>query len=173
MSESAGVPAYLLIGSGIINGIYSFLYFLWSAAVIGLPFTGAVGSIMDGSNGVVEGFIAFAILAAVPLLQMAGFAITGFLGLITIFGGVRLNSYRSKGVIWLGILFSTLAPIIGLFVNAGSMFNLTALGMGCITGCLLGSIPAGLLLVFGWVASIVAAMHAASEVAAERFEEAA
>jgi len=172
MSESAGVPAYLLMASGIINVIYSVLYFFWSAAVIAFPFMGAVGSILDGSNGFFEGLMAFVILAGVPLLQMLGFAITGFLGLLTLFAGVRLNSYGSKGVVWLGILFSTIAPIIGLFVNATSMFNLSALGMGCITGCLLGNIPTVLLLVFGLVASVVAAMHTVSEEAAERFEAA-
>ncbi len=158
MNENAGVPAYLLIASGAITILYSILYLLWTFIAVGLPMIGAIGSVSDGSNTPGEAAMAGLMMAAVPLLQSIGFLVTMVMGAVTAFGGLRLNSWRSKGVVMLAIVCSTGAPALAMLINAGSALNIGACGLGCITGCLLGNIPTAFVLLFGVVASIYAMM---------------
>lgn len=169
MNENAGVPAYLLIASGALNIVYSLIYLLWTFVAVGLPLIGAIGSISDGSNTPGEAAMAGLMMTAIPLLQVLGFVVTLFMGALTCFGGLRLNTYRSKGLVILAVLCSTGAPALALVINAGSALNIGTCGLGCITGCLLGNIPTALVLVFGLIASVVAAMAVSG--GAERFAQ--
>jgi hypothetical protein len=161
-NETAGAPAWMLLASGLLTVIYSVIYFLWTAITPVTWFIGSIGSWLDGSNGLIDALMAFLLLAGVPLLQLLGFVVTGLMGIVTMWGGWRLNTYRSRGVVWLAVLCSTGAPGVALVVNAFSALNLGAMGMGCFTGCLFGNIPTVFLGIFGLIASVFGAMHLSS-----------
>ena len=157
--ETAGAPAYLLIASGALNLLYSIGYGLWTLLPI-LMFTFAsISNVVDGTSTAGEALGGWVMINIVPLLQILGFFITGAMALLTMAAGVRFIRYRSKGLVWLGTLAAPGGPFVGLFVNAASAFNLGALGLGCITGCLLGNIPTALVFLIGVVAGILAAIN--------------
>lgn len=169
-TEKAGTPAYLLMASGILAILYSILYLLWTLVPILISVVGLVGSLIDGAD--IGGTLGAGVMVlAVPMLQLIGFLVTCVLGALTAFGGVRLNAWRSKGVVVLAILSSVAGPLLAIFINAGSALNVGTCGMGCLTGCLLGNIPTVLLLVFGVVASILATMAVRTPEAAIRFAQ--
>lgn len=165
----AGAPAWMLILTGIIDLIYSLIYAVWTSLPIALFLFAQIGIVMDGKQGFIEAIVNFFILTMVPLIQLVGFLITAAMSAVIVLGGLRLNVYRSKGVAWLAVLCAIFLPFLAFAVNAGSALNISTLGMGCITGCLLGNIPTLLLLLLGLVSGGVGAATLSSATTAERY----
>ncbi|MEZ4241840.1 MAG: hypothetical protein R3F59_37965 [Myxococcota bacterium] len=167
MNQTAGAPAWLLVVAGVANALYSLLYGLWT--LLPLLWSGWVllSGMIDGTDvGTTIG--AFVMSATVPALQLLGFVVTFGMSCVTILGGLRLNRYRSKGVVWLGILCAVGAPVLALIVNAGSAMNIGSRGRGCSTGCLLGNIPTVILLILDFIAALLAVITASSATASAR-----
>jgi hypothetical protein len=156
MNERAGAPAWVLVAAGVINVVYSVIYGLWTLFPLAFTAFAEINAMMGGTQGAGESLVGFLVLGAVPLLQLVGFGVTLVMGLVSVAAGFRLNRYRSKGLVWLGALSAMATPVVCGLVNAGSMFNLGALGMGCVTGCLFGNLPTVLTFVVGMVAGILA-----------------
>jgi hypothetical protein len=164
----AGAPAWILLASGIVHLLYSVTYacwtllpILWSASVY---FSAWLNG--EGLDVVITGLIMTMI---VPLVQLFCFVLACLASAVVIWGGVRLNQYRSKGLVWLAVLSTVAIPFLCLLVNAGSAVNLGSLGMGCITGCLLGNIPTLVTLVIGIVGAAAGIVGVTSPTAAEAF----
>jgi hypothetical protein len=171
MNRSAGAPAWILIAVGVLNVLYSGAYALWTLLPIVMYAVASIGTIADGTQPVGDAILGFFLLTGVPLVQLAGFFVTFLMGCVTVLGGLRLNQWRSKGIVWLGVLCAIGAPALAMVVNAGSVLNFGALGMGCITGCLLGNIPTLFTLLLGLIAGIAGAVTVSSS--GERFAEVA
>lgn len=167
----AGAPAWLLVAAGTIHAVYSVIYAIWTLFPIGLMGTAQISIFLDGTQGLLEAIFGFLLLAGVPIVQLLGFVVTLLMGLITIAGGLRLNVYRSKGLVWLAVLCSTGAPLLALVINAGSALNIGAFGLGCLTGCLLGNIPTLVTLIVGLIASIFGVVTLFSAVTTERYAQ--
>lgn len=168
-SDKAGAPAYLLMASGILGILYSLVYLVWTLIPLGITVYQLIRSIMDGADAAIVLGVS-AVTLAIPLAQCLGFVVTLLMSLVTAVGGARLNAYRSKGVVVLGILTSIAVPLLALVLNAGSA--MTHCGLGCLTGCLLGNIPTMLLLLFGLVASAGAVVALMDPVKSGRFDRA-
>jgi hypothetical protein len=165
MDERAGAPAWILVSAGIVNVVYSLVYGVWTLLPIAFVVLAQLAAVSDGTQTIGGALFGSVFLSVVPLLQLVGFFVTFLMGCVTVLGGLRLNRYRSKGLVWLGALCAVGAPVICLLVNAGSALNLGSLGLGCVTGCLLGNIPTLFTLLIGLVAAIVAAVHMSSYIA--------
>lgn len=169
METKAGAPAYVLIASGALMMLYSLIYGVWTLIPVAFGLFAGINSWVQETNTLGAALTSAILLSMVPILQLLGFCVTFVMAAITTFGGVRLNSYRSKGLVALAILASTGAPALALFINAGSALNLGSCGLGCLTGCLLGNIPTAVLLVVGLVASVFGAVTLMQPDTAERF----
>lgn len=170
MNERAGAPAWILIAAGVMNVLYSVIYGLWSLVPLSFSAMAMVNAVVDPNQhmGVGQAIVSFFLIGMVPMIQVLGFFVTFVMGCVTILGGIRLNQYRSKGMVWLGALSSFGAPVVCLLLNAASALNLGSLGLGCLTGCLLGNIPTLVTLLFGLIAMILAIV--AVNGGAEQFE---
>ncbi len=135
-----------LLVAGIINVIYGIGYFIWTLIPLlmgGLYALGAIGSIMNGDMGLDTAIFSL-ISILTPFLQVAAYFVIGVMGLISIFGAIRLRSASSKGLVMLAAVCAIGAPILGFVFTSLSICNLGSAGM-CIIGFLfgnLGTIPA-------------------------------
>jgi hypothetical protein len=144
----AGAPAWILLASGVVHLLYSAVYVLWTLVPLAWGLWVSLSAWLEGEPlSTVLGSLVMA--GTVPFVQLV--CLTFLASLVVIWGGLRLNQYRSKGLVWLAVLCTLGIPLVCMLVNAGSAMNLGSLGMGCITGCLLGNVPTLVTLFFGIV----------------------
>ncbi|MEZ4322154.1 MAG: hypothetical protein R3F61_32075 [Myxococcota bacterium] len=150
--RTAGGPAIALIVSGVLGLLYALVYFVWTLMPVFWGVLAVVANISEKgfSSETIEAALLF---LSMPLVQAVLFAITVVTALITLFAGVRFNQWRSKGLVWLGLLCSTLTPILGAVGNSASMLNCGTVGVG-LFGCLLGNAGTIPVFVIGLVASV-------------------
>ena len=135
-------PAWIaLLVSGIINTLYGLGYFGWSMFSLlfgGLAALGQINAILDGHLQMSG--ILFALVAALtPVLQVLAYGVIGIMGLVTIFGAVRLRTASSKGIVMLGIVCAIGAPVIGFAFTSLSLCNVGNCG-ACVFGFMFGNI---------------------------------
>lgn len=118
----------LLVG-GIVNVIYGIAYLVWtllSLATGGLVALMSVISAMDGGS---LGEMIFPLISVLmPVVQGIVFLIVPLLGLFIIFAATRFKGYRSKGLVWMGILATVGGPALGLASSLLSCCNIACCG---------------------------------------------
>ena len=142
----------MLLVSGILGLVYSLLFLMWTL----LPFaTGIMMSISHLSEKGVSGdTLAFVVMVSgIPTLQVLGFVACCALSVLVIWGGMRYQRFRSKGLVFLALAASTALPVLGFLANSASSFNCGTLGAGLI-GCLLGNVVTVPLFLIGLIATI-------------------
>ena len=156
---------------GVVGMLYGLVYLVWSliSAIFigGLAGLSAIGSAMD--TGDILSAIPGIVLALMPVIQLVIFVLVPILAAIVLFAALRYKSYRSKGVVWLGIVANVLVPLIGLLTSLGSCCNMG----GCcsfVTGFILGNIPTIVVGVIALATSGYAAFTLMQEDVGAKFE---
>jgi len=150
--KAAGGPAIMLIVSGVFGLLYALGYFLWTLMPLGWGVL-AVG-VNISEKGITGETLSGALLfLSMPLIQAVLFFITVLTAIVTMFAGVRFNQWRSKGLVWLGLVCSLATPVIGALANSASALNCGSLGVG-IFGCLVGNVGTIPIFIVGLIASV-------------------
>jgi hypothetical protein len=153
--EDVGGAWIALLVAGIINTLYGIGYFIWSLIPLLLGGTIALSRLKQIMSGNADfGAVLISVIGILtPFLQVIAYFVIGIMGLISIFGAIRLKSVSSKGVVMLGIACAIGAPIIGFLFTSLSICNVG--GGCCLFGFLagnIGTIPAfvGGMIGGGW-----------------------
>lgn len=153
--KPSGAPAILLIVSGVIGLLYSLFYTLWTGwpLMVGVMMVVSAFSDKGAGDAAVMGLVTL----SMPLIQIALFVACVLSSVLTLFAGVRFLQFRSKGLVWLGLICSVLTPLVGAAANGASMLNCGTCGAG-VFGCMLGNVGTAPVFVIGLVAMIVGAV---------------
>jgi hypothetical protein len=157
-----------LLLAGVLDLLYGLVYLVWSilgligggvSAIANLP------AILDnGADDPVT--LAMTVLALVmPIVSIVVFVVVPVMSLITVLAAFRFRAFRSKGLVWLGILAGVGAPALGLVSSLTACLNCACVGF--LLGNV-GTIP--VLLVAGGLAAYAAFVLTRPEIA-EAFAE--
>jgi len=157
---------WALVAAGVLNLLFGIAYLIWT--IVGLALYGlqSITIAMDilNNGGGFEAIIAVVPLIA-PFFQLFVYLIVPVMAAITIFSGLRFNSFRSKGLVWFGTILVVGVPVLSLVSSLASVCN-----SGC---CCIGNVPTLVLLVIdGGIAGYAAYMLSQPEVQ-DAFEQAA
>lgn len=150
--EYAGAPATLLIVSGVLGTLYSVLCFVWTLLPVGSAAIVVIAEI--DKNGFSGDVLKTALIFfAVPVIQLACFALCLVLAGLTIWGGMKFNRFESKGLVFLALAASTAVPVIGIVGNSASSVSCGTCGVGLL-GCMAGNALTIPVLIIGLIATI-------------------
>lgn len=137
------LPGVGLVIAGVVNLIYAAMYAIWTGVGLmggGLVAMGQLAALAGATDAkVTAGSVIIGLVSALaPLVQLIVYLGVGLGSLIVLFGGVRLISGYSKGIVYLAATCAIAGPLFGLFANALSFCNVSTMGM-CVFGFLGGS----------------------------------
>ena len=172
--EATSVPGIILLLAGALNALFAVGMFLWSGLSLLLSLASiGTGVAMALDTGEPTLIISGVIGALSPVIQLIAYFIVGIMGCISILGGVRLRTCRSRGVVVLGAVSAPLGPVLVLLASLTSFCNCNCLGtlMGVCPSFILGNVVTLLPLLVGTVSAILTFVTLSKPEVAAAFEE--
>jgi len=138
---SNGGAGWILVAAGAITIVWALLYFVWS--LIGFVTGGitallGIAVVFDSGDPLLMIQGLFGVLA--PVIQMIAYFLIVLLAGIGIFGGVRLNQFKSYGTARLGAVAITAGPVLGLLASLTAFCNFAGFPCCCLS-FVIGNIP--------------------------------
>ena len=172
--EATNVPGIVLLVAGALNVLFAMGMFIWSGFSLLLSIGGiGTGVLMALDTGEPTLIISGVIGALSPIIQLIAYVIVGIMGCISILGGLRLRSCRSRGVVVLGGVSAPLGPVLVLLASFTSFCNCNCFGtlMGVCPSFILGNVVTLLPLLVGTIAAILTFMTLSKPEVAAAFAE--
>ena len=110
---------------GVVHILYGLAMALWTFWPILVVLIGMVTALADGQ---MDAALANMMLIIIPVLQVLAYVIMIALGAVAIFGGLKMRSASSKGIIYAGVGGAAGAPFLGL---GAALVNVLNFAGGC------------------------------------------
>jgi len=111
----------LAVGGGI-NFVFGVIYLIWtlvSLVISGFMVFASISAAVDSGGGPGE-IIPAVIMAMMPLIQVIVYILVPIMAAVVLFAAMRYRSYRSKGLVWLGVVLNVGIPLLALVSSLGS-----------------------------------------------------